>query len=381
MLQREAGDRLIGAGVEGPNGHRLAGRPLGEPSVDAILCLLVWQPLVEQELGANQTDPVATGGIQRFYFGGIADVYEDCDRRPVRGDRGPHPERVQGAPRASRRSRARREILAGRRLRIETERRAFAVDQRFGSMGDAAEIEGEADDHGHSARSRESGDMAGGAAARQGDSSPAAPIRGEKTRRRQVFAHEDRARGKATVRRCAGKSPEHPIAHVTQVARTRPEMLVLGRLVLEYLIVQRRSPRAIGGRSDFDRAEGGLPQRLILEHRNLKGKNVGAVAFGSGGEGHELTERGSDRLAQRLRLGRRFAGAARSTSGVQQYGERTGCKADGSYPSAKAKFSHARSRAGLRRDPIRSHGSSAPRERPVRPAPRARRGRWRESAE
>ena len=214
-------------------------------------------------------------------------------------------------------------------------------------MGDAAEIEGEADDHGHSARSRESGDMTGGAAARQGDSSPAAPIRGEKTRRRQVFAHEDRARGKAAVRRRAGKGPEHPIAHVAQVARTRPEMLVLGRLVLEYLIVQRRSPRAIGGRSDFDRAEGGLRQRLILEHGNLKGENVGAVAFGSGGEVQELAERGSDRLAQRLRLGRRFAGAARSASGIQQYGERTGCKAAGGYPSAKAKFSHARSRAGL----------------------------------
>src|SRR5271169_3803356 len=92
--------------------------------------------------------------------------------------------------------------------------------------------------------------------------------------------------------------------------------------------------------SDRPRAALRYVSARLLRRRTGERRHVDAVAFGAGGEVKELADRGSDRLAQRLRLGRRFAGAARSTSGVQQYGERTGCKADGSYPSAKAKFSH-----------------------------------------
>ena len=260
MVEREAGNRLIGPGVEGANGHRLARRPFGEPPIGPILRLLVRQPALaaEQELGAHKTYSVANSGIQRFHFGGIGDIDADRDWRPVGGERGPRPELVRSASRRPRRSRARREILARRGLRIDGKRRARAVDERIRSLGDAAEIEGEADDHRHAARPREGRDMARGAAARQRNASAAAPIRGEKARRRQVFAHEDRSRGQAGVRRDAGQDPGHPVADVPQVACARLEMHVLGGFVAADFSIERRTPCAIGGDAGPNRGEGGF---------------------------------------------------------------------------------------------------------------------------
>ena len=79
VLERQSCDRLVRAGVEGADGDRFARRPLGEPSIGAILGFFVREPSApagKEEFSANEPDPVAIRRIEPFDFRRIGDVHD-----------------------------------------------------------------------------------------------------------------------------------------------------------------------------------------------------------------------------------------------------------------------------------------------------------------
>ena len=65
--EADAGERLVAADVERAHDARLAAQPVEQAGIDAVLLLLVRQPVAaeKQELGAQEADPEATLHVAR----------------------------------------------------------------------------------------------------------------------------------------------------------------------------------------------------------------------------------------------------------------------------------------------------------------------------
>ena len=126
----------------------------------------------------------------------------------------------------------------------------------------------------------------------------------------EIFADDDGSRRRAWVHRHARERTEHAVADVPQVTGASSEVFIRCCFVAGDFDVDRGPPCAIGASARGDGRKRGLGERLILEHGNLEGQDIGAVARGIGREALQLVKRGGDGMAQGPRLDCRLASAA-----------------------------------------------------------------------
>ena len=242
------GDRLVAAGIERADGHRLAARPFERCGDRPRTALLVRQAGRPWNRNSVRTRPMPSqiAGSSASSSRRVGDVdHAPRSRSPSAVTAGLIAAPPGVAPcRALRRPRRRLEALARRSHRAET-RAAPASPSSSGLVGRPSVDRAEADDHRHAARARQHGDMAGGLPARERDAAAAAPVDREEARRRQVVAEQDRALPASVDRRASPVSArEHAVAQVAQIGGAGAEILVVGRLVVGDLRVQRLAPGA-----------------------------------------------------------------------------------------------------------------------------------------
>ena len=222
FLDGEARHRLVAAGIDGADRHRLARRPFEHLAVGAILGLLVGQPL------AGTGTPCASGRRRRS-------SRCRCGRRRRIGDVDQH---ATGTPSA---------VAAGFMIAVlgvagdarHTALRGFAERPRC-RLGRAAArcrhvrrraAQGrrcpsrrcaEADHHRHAARARQHRDMAGRTALRQRDAAAGRPVGRQEVRRRQC-PRRTGSRPAARLRSPAGESAREHLSRMSlrSAARAR----------------------------------------------------------------------------------------------------------------------------------------------------------------
>ena len=177
--ERQVGQRLVAADIQGADDQRTAtAEHFGDGAVGSGLLVLAWGliALVEQELGAQQSDTLAAGGDRRQGVVGVADIGDDFDPVAVAGLRRLHRGR-QFLPAALGAS---GDLFAGagdfRLVRVAAEHAASAVEQDLGAV---VEVQGrfvDAADRGNAERAGDDRDVAGGAAAGGAEAQDAGPV-------------------------------------------------------------------------------------------------------------------------------------------------------------------------------------------------------------
>ena len=131
FLDREARHRLVAAGIDGADGHRLPAAHSQRRAVAAVLRLLVRQARAfEQELGAHQADAVADGEVEPVELGRIGDVDQHAHRHAVGGRRRLADDAIRSLSRvALGGGPALRECLTLALVRLDDQAAALAVEQ------------------------------------------------------------------------------------------------------------------------------------------------------------------------------------------------------------------------------------------------------------
>ena len=386
VFEREAGDRLIGAGVEGSNGHRLADGPFGEAAVDAILSLLVRQPCPPLKRNSVRTSPIPSqlAGSSASISAGSAILTRLAIGVPSAVMAGRIRNSSATLTRPVRRSRTRREShFAWSASGSRTERRAFAVDQRFDPGRRRRRDRG---------RGRRSSARCAPARASPHDRRRCRALGRCRRRRSNQWRENERASDlrRSRSRPTAGRGPRRSRSEASST-RSRMSRRSLARArkcsssAFSYPMISsssavRHARSAVA--PALDRSEGGQPRASRprasrSERRGCPRHRSAAWAARS----RELSERGSDcvRAAPPPPLPARRRGD-RASGGVQQEERRTGRKARGSDLPGKSKLSHAALGPPLPRSDSSSWKFNATRSPQRGERGAARRGPWRENA-
>jgi hypothetical protein len=177
--ERQVGQRLVAADIQGADDQRTAAAEhFGDGAVGSGLLVLAGSliALVEQELGAQQSYALATGGDGRQGVVGVADIGDDFDPVAVAGLGRLHRGR-QFLPAALGAS---GDLFAGpgdfRLVRIATEHATSAVEQDLGAVVEVEDRFVDAADRGNAERAGDDRDVAGGAAAGGAEAQDAGPV-------------------------------------------------------------------------------------------------------------------------------------------------------------------------------------------------------------
>ena len=137
----------------------------------------------------------------------------------------------------------------------------------------------ETDDHRHPSSARERGDVTRRAARLQRDAGAARPVNLQEARRREVVGDEN-----CSVRQHWGRirfSRErtgHTVTNIDEIGRPGSEILVVRRLIVRDLCVERPRPCLSGWRPNADFGERGRAQILVLQQRELEFEDLGGLA-------------------------------------------------------------------------------------------------------
>ncbi len=106
-------------------------------------------PVVEQKLGADEPDAFTDRGIESLELGGIGDVEQNANGRPIQRHRRSQRGRIRPRPGGRRRSQVALELLAHLRTGVDDQHATMRIDERV--SGKLAEVDAESDDGRHAA--------------------------------------------------------------------------------------------------------------------------------------------------------------------------------------------------------------------------------------
>ena len=149
-------------------------------------------PVVEQKLGADEPDTFTDRGIETLQLGGVGDVEQNANRRPIQRHRRSQRGDIRTRTGGRRRLQVALELHACVRAGIEDQDATMRIDERV--SGKLAEVDAESDDGRHPARPGEHRHVARRTALRQRQTPALRPIDGKETRRRQIGRGHDGAR-------------------------------------------------------------------------------------------------------------------------------------------------------------------------------------------
>ncbi len=141
--------------------------------------------------------------------------------------------------------------------------------------------------------------MARRTALRQRQTPALRPIDGKETRRRQIDRGHDGARWNLGNRIGPRESRQDAVANIPQIGGAGPKVFIVRGFVTGSFRFHRLAPGIVRGAAFRDRGERRLGQHVVLEQRDLEGKDVGGLAGRLLDEPPQVAQRLRQRRAQR----------------------------------------------------------------------------------
>ncbi len=251
---------------------------------------------MKHQLRPHQPDTIALRRIEIIQFGGIGHIDHDLHALAIAADRASAPHRGLFATALCLRRPASVKSEACRRIGIDDEYAAVAIEKRLLAGLELADAY--ADDHRYAAAPGENGDMARRTTALEHQSAPL-PIRRKKSRGRHIFRRDNRPDGRRFLY-FPGELAQDAVTQVAQIRRSALEMGIAGRIVGRYLRVDPGRPGFVCRQPPLHHRKRRRRQCVIFEKRELEGEDGFCLLVHHAlGEPRQLVPSRSERVNER----------------------------------------------------------------------------------